>query len=120
MITHLHILQLEEYAPIRFLKWWVRNLFTFKLEGKKPLVWTTKAKFIYCLSFGFWPLMFLALLILKPYEIVNRILLKNKIRTKILKLKQSGLKVIAISGSYGKTSVKEYLSQILKTKYRVL
>ncbi|MBI5358692.1 hypothetical protein HZB69_03675 [Candidatus Amesbacteria bacterium] len=120
MITHLHILQLEEYDPIRFLRWWVKNIFVTKLQNKKPLVWTPKTKFIYCLSFGFWPLMFLALLFLKPYEIVNRITTKNNMRKKILKLKQSGLKVIAISGSYGKTSVKEYLYQILKTKYKVL
>mgnify|MGYP001571370424 CR=1 FL=1 len=120
MITHLHILQLEEYDPIRFLRWWLKNPFKFDLENKKPLVWTPKAKFIYALSFGFWPLMFLALFILKPYEIVNRRVLKTKMRTKILELKKHGLKLIAISGSYGKTSVKEYLYQILKTKYRVL
>lgn len=120
MTTHLHILQLEEYDLIRFLKWWIRNPLVFKLQNKKPLVWTAKAKFIYALSFGFWPLMFLALFILKPYEIINRRVLKNKMRNKILKLKQLGLKIIAISGSYGKTSVKEYLYQILKTKYKVL
>ena len=120
MTTHLHILQLEEYDPIRFLKWWIANPLVFKLQGKKPLVWTPKAKLIYALSGGFWPLMFLALLILKPYEIINRKILKDKLRNKIVKLKQGGLKVIAISGSYGKTSVKEYLYQILKTKYKVL
>ncbi len=120
MKAHLHILQLEEYDPIRFLKWWIANPLVFKLQNKKPLVWTSKAKFIYCLSFGFWPLMLLALLILKPYEIINRRFLKARMHAKIFKLKQSGLKIIAISGSYGKTSVKEYLYQILKTKYRVL
>lgn len=120
MMTHLHILQLEEYDPIRFLKWWVKNPFKFKLENKKPLVWTTKAKLIYALSGGFWPLMFLVLLILKPFEIVYRNILKNKTRNKILDLKKKGLKTIAITGSYGKTSTKEYLYQILKTKYRVL
>lgn len=120
MMTHLHILQLEEYDPIRFLKWWIKNPLIFKLENKKPLVWTTKAKLIYALSGGFWPLMFLVLLILKPFEIVYRNILKNKIRNKILDLKKKGLKIIAISGSYGKTSAKEYLYQILKTKYRIL
>ena len=120
MITHLHILQLEEYDPVRFLKWWIANPLVFKLQNKKPLVWTAKAKFIYALSFGFWPLMFLALLILKPYEMWNRDRVRDRVRKKIIDLKKSGLKIIAISGSYGKTSVKEYLYQILKTKYRVL
>ena len=34
MITHLHILQLEEYDPIRFLRWW--------LKIHLNLIWKTK------------------------------------------------------------------------------
>jgi UDP-N-acetylmuramoyl-tripeptide--D-alanyl-D-alanine ligase len=62
----------------------------------------------------------LGLLTLKPYEILNRKRVKRETHTKTLLLKQRGLKVIGIAGSYGKTSVKEFLYQILKTKYNVL
>lgn len=120
MKTWLHILQLEEYDPIRFLKWWFQNPFKLKLENKKPLVWTPKAKIIYSLSLGFWPLMLLVLLFLKPFEETYKIYLKQRVLSKIKHLKSRGLKIIAISGSYGKTSVKEYLYQILSQKYKVL
>jgi len=120
LVSHLHILQLEGYESLRFLRWWIKNPFKFKLENKKALVWTSKAKFIYRLSGGLWPLMFLALLILKPYEILNRIRVKKIARKKIDLLKSKGLKVIGISGSYGKTSTKEFLFQILSSKYKVL
>lgn len=47
---------------------------------------------------------------------------KNKIKetTKQKLASFSKLKIIGITGSYGKTSVKEFLYQILKTEYKVL
>jgi len=45
----------------------------------------------------------------------------RKARNKIKKIKElSGLKVVAITGSYGKTSTKEFLSAILSPKFKVL
>lgn len=41
-------------------------------------------------------------------------------RARTLLRAQSGLMVIGITGSYGKTSTKEYLSAILSTKYKTL
>jgi UDP-N-acetylmuramoyl-tripeptide--D-alanyl-D-alanine ligase len=116
--AHLHVLQLEGYKPNRFLRWWVKNPLKFNLQNKTPLVWTSKARFIYLLSGGFWPLMFVALGILKPYEMIRLQYEISKTRSKIDSFKN--LKVVGITGSYGKTSVKEFLYQILKTKFRVL
>jgi UDP-N-acetylmuramoyl-tripeptide--D-alanyl-D-alanine ligase len=143
----LHIFQLEEYKPVRFMRWILKNSFTRKVEGKKPIVWTTKAKIILAFAlvyltwmfsyltlrlgiFGFviglniatqaYVFLLLGFFTLKPYEINNRRKTKKRILNKVLSIKRDGLKVIGIAGSYGKTSVKEFLYQLLKTKYRVL
>ena len=145
--TQLHILQLEEYSVIRYIRWNLQNLFVKNLESKKTLVWTPKAKRLYAIStlysfafiyillsnFGFLgllialvisylyiPLLILSVVTLKPYELVNRQSVKRKIRKKILYLKSKGLKIIGITGSYGKTTIKEYLYTILSSKYTVL
>ncbi len=56
----------------------------------------------------------LALLIIKPYEIINRLRVKFFIQNKIQYLKQNKqLTVIGITGSYGKTSTKMILHELL-------
>lgn len=142
---YLHILQLEGYEPSRFLSWLVRSLFTRNVEGKKPFVWTSKATFLYYTSIVLtlllpvltypinstyslilliilavlpWTSLLMALLVLKPYEVVNRQRIIEKTRVKIQGLQN--LQVIGITGSYGKTTVKEILYQLLRTKYKVL
>ena len=142
---YLHILQLEGYEILRFLNWLSRNLFTRSLEGKKPLVWTSKATTIYYLSLALtvlipvvlyvinpiyalaallilvflpWITLLLSVWLLKPYEIYNRQRVISRTRDKIRGLNK--LQVIGITGSYGKTSVKEILYQLLRKKYKVL
>lgn len=144
-ITHLHILQLEGYQVNRFLNWLKSNYFKRVLEEKKALVWTAKTKVIfgfslcyglllvlilsYFLGFiGFsigvifltQPYVFLILGVwsLKPYEIIRRSYTKRFISNKVLSCKK--LKVIGITGSYGKTSTKEFLTHILKSQFKVL
>lgn len=134
---YLHIFQLEEYKPRRFLNWVFNNFFIRKIHVKKPLIFTRKVKniiliyFLLCL-FALFVNVFLFLLlliqpyigfviaifILKPYEIWNRKKIIEKTRNKISYFRN--LKIIAITGSFGKTSTKEILYQILKTKYKVL
>ncbi len=58
-------------------------------------------------------------LLFQPISYYYRLSLQKKAKIKINNLK-SGLKIIAIVGSYGKTSTKEYLNTILSAKYKVL
>ena len=62
-------------------------------------------------------LLFLAYCINEPFEWLVRTHYTNKARWK---LKNSNIIKIGITGSYGKTSVKEILKTILSQKYRVL
>jgi len=78
-------------------------------------------------SFAFWLLLFdvlvpvivsLVVLIFQPFAVLmrNRILRKAKEKRE----KFDKLLVIGITGSYGKTSTKEFLAEILSLKYKVL
>lgn len=108
---------------------------------KKPL-WTAKTVlltlllFALLVLFAFWvsnPLYILLFDILtplivslvvfsfQPLAVLVRNNTLNKAAEKIKNIKSAGnLKVIAITGSYGKTSTKEFLSTILSKKYKVL
>jgi UDP-N-acetylmuramoyl-tripeptide--D-alanyl-D-alanine ligase len=124
----LNILQLEGYDPEKLIRWVSANQEKVELEGKKPLVWTTKAKLIYTIALILWPItliapewgLWLAVKVVGPIDFVIKEQVKRKVRRKIDMLKAGGLRVVGISGSYGKSSVKEYLYQCLKNKYRVV
>ncbi len=135
--THLHILQLEEYSPLRFLNWWFRHPFTASISNKKPLVYTQKIRHLILLShisliillilFARFQILdsifllfyllspfvylFLAILAYKPHELINRQLTINKVRKQILT--HPHLTTIGITGSYGKTGTKNFLFDIL-------
>lgn len=64
-----------------------------------------------------FPITLLANLIDKIYEVPHN---KSFVKKAKSKLAASSIKVIAITGSYGKTSCKKILTDILSKKYRVL
>ena len=60
-------------------------------------------------------------LLFQPFFVIIRNSTLKKAKNKIEKIKSaSGLRVVAITGSYGKTSTKEFLSTILSKKFKVL
>ena len=60
----------------------------------------------------------LSSLIIKPFEIVIKHFVILRAQKKLKK--HPHLKIIGITGSYGKTSVKDFLATLLVTKYKVL
>ncbi len=114
------------------------NIFDRKKDNIKPPVFTARFKthlflsvvILIILSF-FHPLLpflrvltpiviILSHLLLHPYDEFMRNRFKKKSNKKIEKLKSRGMKVIGITGSYGKTSVKFILSHILSSQYKVV
>ncbi len=138
--THLTILQQEGYSLPRFLAWWLGHPMTYTISSKKPLVITPKARFLVRLSYLLFLIAFLisffekqyllasiftlifllapfvylliSVILITPYEIINRKIIKNK--TKLFLQNFSNLKVIGITGSFGKTTVKDFLYSILE------
>ncbi len=133
---HLHIFQLEGYSPKRFLSWWVSHPFTYKVSQKLPLVMTPKAIQLLFLSYFQvlillflsgsnpsilpvfivlllcpFPLLFISLLLMKPYEMINRQKTIQACRQTVLS--HPHLTTIGITGSFGKTSTKDFLYEIL-------
>lgn len=119
----LFILQLEEYDIERFKNWLRKNRDTAVAEEKRKLVWTSKSKIILILSLPFLfkspeIALILAVKLIKPFEDFLKNIIVFLAQRKISSMKN--LTVIGITGSYGKTSVKEILFHILNSKYQTL
>lgn len=149
IVVFLHMLQLEGYKNIRFIKWLTRNPHKIVMiksikEPKKRLVFTARAIRLFIitlllLAFLIYslltlpiPLFFTGLLVIAAFVpillVISNTLIHplegviNNLYLKSAKKRLQGLKprVIAITGSYGKTSTKDFLSSILSKRYRVL
>lgn len=123
----------------------IRGFLILKKKSKKPLVFTPRAKRLYiaacaivvilnvllyfiCPSFFFSGMMFitwfsfaiimLAIIVMQPVESsINRGYYND---AKRILAEMPDLKIIGITGSYGKTSTKHYLYRMLSEKYNVL
>jgi len=144
----LHMLQLESYKNERYFKWLKQNLSkTLSINYAKPkkaFVVTARIKRMYvtyvilfiaivCLIFtntyvcliSLIALSFLAHFIVMLVNTINSPIEKSIQKSFYKKAKQKlesmpNLKVVGITGSYGKTSTKYIVSTILSQKYNVL
>jgi len=140
----IYILQRESYDARRFLFFVYHNWRWWSLEKRQEIVWTTKAKFLYgsvlvsglalifllvyflrirvlialfflVPSLPLFILLILILLLPLDYLLKKRIVIRA--RRELLK---SHVKVVGITGSYGKTSLKEILVTVLGAGFKVV
>lgn len=138
--------QLENYHITRFLTL-VYQHFSLRIKGsqRQKLDWTFKATLLFIGSLGlflwingiivfyFWYWVLLSLVIsialyplilclvawvIFPIEYIWKYILITRAKKKVSKF--PNLKIIGITGSYGKTSVKEYLKTLLEGSFKII
>ena len=121
--TILAILQQGEYDLFYFKQWWERNRNkeikivpeknTFKIRILRIILNNTK----------FLPLnkrISFSIKVVTPLETIIRNTIIFVAKTKLKIYKVLGLKVVAIAGSYGKTSTKEIMKNLLSQEFKLL
>mgnify|MGYP003479588246 FL=1 len=113
-LANLALLQLEQYDTERYLAA-SRDI---DESVVKRVRWTGRLKLTRLLSYplGIVGANTLIASAVKTAEVVTW----YRTRARIAQLKQRGLRVVAIAGSYGKTSVKNYAYDLIRTKYRTV
>lgn len=121
----LYLLQLEEYETKRYFERLRRFFFRRNLQQRGTLVYTTRVKVTLALALPliiitppltpFW--IGLSNLILTPYFSLIRLKIQRKARAYFSKTNNK-TKVIAIAGSFGKTTTKNYIYELIKYNYK--
>jgi UDP-N-acetylmuramoyl-tripeptide--D-alanyl-D-alanine ligase len=139
----LYLFQLENYEIWRFLRLVFRTWGRPKMPPRKDLVWTLKAKALFVTAiflqaavawwltksflgivlfaaffFVFFAFLVLASVVLRPLDYVLKSWIIFRAKRKIAKFKN--LKIVGITGSFGKTTMKAVLAAILSQKFQVL
>lgn len=121
--TYLAILQQAEYELPDFTVWFEKH--RNENADITPDKWTAKLKLIAvtdCLLF--WlptiPRIKLIVATFTWFEQAVRSFLYARAHRKLMHLKKKGLKVVAIAGSFGKTSTKNIANHLLSDEYSVL
>src|SRR3989344_6459728 len=121
----LYLLQLEEYESKRYFRLLKRFFWRRSLQKRGQLKYTKRVKLTLCLALPFCilvpPLIPLWVgisnVILNPYfEWIKTKIQKRA--TLYFKQKNTKTKVIAIAGSYGKTTTKNYIYELVKYNYK--
>ncbi len=123
LLTALAILQQSEYDFHYFNDWY--QLHKSESEVIQPAKFTSKLKVIqlicHLLPFMSLPLRLkVATLLFNPAELVAKTYLITKAERKLRQLQKAGLQVVAIAGSYGKTSTKQNLQHLLSNSISIL
>jgi UDP-N-acetylmuramoyl-tripeptide--D-alanyl-D-alanine ligase len=140
----IYILQSENYDFKRFLKFAYSHFAWWKLENRQKIVWTAKARAIWIVNaLIFWILIgvsfyifgatgliiFPILVALLPFLVgigfallwpIDTMEKYRRIKAAKKIISDSKVRVVGITGSYGKTSAKEILSAILEKKFKVI
>jgi UDP-N-acetylmuramoyl-tripeptide--D-alanyl-D-alanine ligase len=125
----LAILQQAEYELDIWQKWLRQSRTseqTERLQSLQPARWTTKLRLlsrlanIYSLFFPWTTALSLAVKTVQPFENLLTAFIVMLANHKLRRLQKNGLIVIAIAGSYGKTSVKHILSHVLSHQWFTL
>ncbi|MBN2100554.1 UDP-N-acetylmuramoyl-tripeptide--D-alanyl-D-alanine ligase [Candidatus Dojkabacteria bacterium] len=145
--SFLYLFQSEEYVVGRFLRLIIRNPVPWNVEKIRRLDWTFRAKLLFVVSVlvfvflglicgllklwavlaiftGFflvapWVYIIIAYYIVSPREKINRNIVIRMSRKRVQSLKKMGMKVIGLTGSFGKTSTKHFISVLLEKKFKV-
>jgi len=121
--TLLAVLQQSEYDLPRWREW--IKLHQGSLLDIQPAAWSLKLKLIQQLSSFFFflpvvPAISFALWLTQPGEWLIRYRSYRQAQERLRAYRHQGLKVIAIGGSYGKTSTKHILRHTFSSQFKVL